>query len=103
MVLKKTLCLILTILFIVPPCLIYYTVHFYFDRVIIFTNANFVQWIIIVLLILLSIILNLLQNHKITKLEYELFHYLQGNREIVLDIEDAVINLKKEEQDEPLV
>lgn len=57
-----------------------------------------------VTLILLSVILNLVQNHKINKLEYELFHYLQGNREILLDVEEEVGKLEsKDGQNESLV
>lgn len=101
---NKRLCLILAIVFIVPPCLLYYTIHFYIDRVIVFTNFNFVQWIVMVLLILLSIILNLLQNHKINQLEYELFHYLQGSREILLDVEEKVEKIEdKDGQNESVV
>jgi hypothetical protein len=69
--------------------MIYYTLHFCWDKLL-FSNSNITQWLIVVGLVLLSIVLNLWQNHRISTLEEDLFHYLQGSREMILDIQDRL-------------
>lgn len=102
--LKKTLCLILAIAFIVPPCLIYYTIHFYKYGMLALPDGGLAQWIMVVLLIFISIILNFLQYKKIIELKYELFHYLQGSREILLDVDNNVETLvNRDAENEPVV